>query len=67
MLKRLPALISMLLLIGFLIPYIWKLKELALLILLVVGVLLAMYDFYIGGKKQDLLVPQKASYDSEST
>lgn len=67
MLKRLPALISMLLLIGFLIPYIWKLKELALLILLVVGVLLAMYDFYISGKKQDLLVPQKASYDSEST
>ncbi len=67
MLKRLPALISMLLLIGFLIPYIWKLKELALLILLVVGVILAMYDFYISGKKQDLLVPQKASYDSEST
>ena len=67
MLKRLPALISMLILIGFLIPYIWKLKELALLILLVVGVILAIYDFYISGKKQDLLVPQKASYDSEST
>jgi uncharacterized membrane protein (UPF0136 family) len=67
MLKRLPSLISMLILIGFLIPYIWKLKELSLLILLVVGVILAMYDFYISGKKQDLLVPQKASYDSEST
>lgn len=67
MLKRLPALISMMILIGFLLPYIWKLKELALLILLVFGVLLAMYDFYISGKKQDLLVPQKASYDSEST
>ncbi len=67
MLKRLPALISMLILIGFLIPYIWKLKELALLILLVVGVILAIYYFYISGKKQDLFVPQKASYDSEST
>jgi len=67
MMKRLPALISMMLLIGFLLPYIWKLKELALLVLLVIGVLLAMYDFYISGKKQDLLVPQQASYDSEST
>jgi len=65
--KHLPAIISMVLLVGFLVPYIWKIKESPLLALLVFGVFLAIYDFYVTGKKATQRAPQHPSYDSEST
>jgi len=65
--KQLPAIISMVLLVGFLLPYIWKIKESPLLVLLIFGVLLAIYDFYVSSKKPKLLAPQHPSYESEST
>lgn len=65
--KQIPAIISMVLLVAFLVPYIWKIKEAPLLILLVLGVFLAVYDFYVSGKKVEQRAPQHPSYDSEST
>jgi hypothetical protein len=65
--KQLPAIISMALLVAFLVPYIWKIKEAPLLILLVLGVFLAIYDFYVSSKKAEQRAPQHPSYDSEST
>ena len=66
--SKLPAIISTLLLILFLLPYIWKLKEIPLLILLVFGVFLAIYDFVLANKQGGTnLQPQHASYDEEST
>lgn len=63
--KTLPAIISALLLILFLLPYIWKLKEVALLVLLVFGVFLAIYDFVVSRKEADTnLQPQHTSYES---
>jgi hypothetical protein len=65
--KQLPAIISMALLVAFLVPYIWKIKEAPLLVLLVLGVFLAIYDFYVSSKKAEQRAPQHPSYDSEST
>jgi mannose/fructose/N-acetylgalactosamine-specific phosphotransferase system component IIC len=65
--KQLPAIISMVLLVGFLVPYIWKIKESPLLALLVLGVFFAIYDFYVSSKKAEQRAPQHPSYDSEST
>jgi ABC-type iron transport system FetAB permease component len=61
------AIISTILLIGFLVPYIWKIKEVPLLILLVVGVALAIYDFVLNTKAKPNLQKQHASYEEEST
>jgi ABC-type iron transport system FetAB permease component len=61
------AIISTILLIGFLVPYIWKIKEVPLLILLVVGVALAIYDFVLNTKAKPNLKPQHPSYEDEST
>jgi len=57
----------MVLLIGFLLPYIWKIKEIPLLILLIFGVFLAIYDFYVSNRKKTNLKAQHAPYDQEST
>lgn len=65
--RQLPAIISMVLLVSFLLPYIWKIKETPLLALLVFGVFLAVYDFYVSSKKADRRAPQRPPYDSEST
>lgn len=66
--KTLPAIISTLLLILFLLPYIWKLKEVALLVLLIFGVFLAIYDFVVSRKEDETnLQPQHTSYEQEST
>ncbi len=65
--KQIPAIISMVLLVAFLVPYIWKITEFPLLVLLVFGVFLAIYDFYVSGKKAAQRAPQHPSYDSEST
>jgi uncharacterized membrane protein len=65
--KQVPAIISMVLLVAFLVPYIWKIKEVPLLILLVFGVFLAVYDFYVSSKKSKPRVPQQPSYKSETT
>jgi mannose/fructose/N-acetylgalactosamine-specific phosphotransferase system component IIC len=65
--KQVPAIISMVLLVAFLVPYLWKIKEVPLLILLVFGVFLAVYDFYVSNKKAKQRVPQQPSYKSETT
>jgi uncharacterized membrane protein len=65
--KQIPAIISMVLLVSFLLPYIWKIKEVPLLILLLAGVFFAIYDFYVSSRKKDNLKPQRPSYESEST
>lgn len=65
--KQIPAIISMVLLVAFLVPYILKIKEIPLLILLVFGVFLAVYDFYVTSKKARKTAPQQPSYKSEST
>jgi hypothetical protein len=64
---RSTAVIATTLLILFLVPYIWKLKELPLLLVLSFGVFLAIYDFYVSSKKAEQRAPQHPSYDSEST
>ncbi len=65
--KQIPAVISMVLLVGFLLPYIWKITEFPLLLLLVFGVFLAIYDFYVSSKKAAQRAEQQPSYKSEST
>jgi hypothetical protein len=64
---RSTAIISTGLLILFLVPYIWKLKDLALILVLGLGVLLVIYDFYANEQEKTNLKPQHPSYDSEST
>ena len=49
--SRLPRFIATAVLIAFLVPYIVKLRELPLLILLVIGVAMAIADFYFETKK----------------
>lgn len=61
------AIISTVLLVLFLLPYIWKLKEIPLLILLVFGVGLVVYDFMLSTKEKPNLQKQHASYEEEST
>jgi ABC-type iron transport system FetAB permease component len=61
------AIIATILLIAFLVPYIWKLKDPALIVLLVFGVFLAIYDFVLNRRERLNLQPQHASYEQEST
>jgi hypothetical protein len=61
------AIISAVILVLFLLPYIWKLKDLGLLAVLTLGVFLVIYDFYVNSRKKEKREPQHASYDSEST
>jgi ABC-type transport system involved in cytochrome bd biosynthesis fused ATPase/permease subunit len=61
------AIISTLLLIAFLVPYIWKIKAIPMIILLVFGVFLAIYDFVLNTRAKPNLQPQHASYEEEST
>lgn len=61
------AVISSALLILFLLPYIWKLKEASLIILLVLGVAMVVYDFVLNTRAKPNLKPQHPSYDEEST
>jgi uncharacterized membrane protein YccC len=66
---RIPAIIAAALLILFLLPYIWKLKEVSLLVLLAFGVFLAVFDFVVSNRRggEVNLQPQHASYEEEST
>lgn len=64
---RSSAIIATALLVLFLLPYIWKLKEVPLLILLVFGVGLVVYDFIVSTKEKPNLQQQHASYEEEST
>jgi hypothetical protein len=61
------AIIAAALLVLFLFPYIWKLKELGLLVVLTIGVLLVVYDFYVNSREKTKMKPQAPSYESEST
>ena len=61
------AIISTALLLLFLAPYIWKLREIPLIILLVVGVAMVVYDFILSTKEKPNLQKQHASYEEEST
>lgn len=61
------ALIAGVLLILFLLPYILKLKAVPLVVLLVFGVLLVIYDFILSTKEKPNLQKQHASYEEEST
>lgn len=61
------AVISCALLVLFLLPYIWKLKEVSLIILLVLGVAMVVYDFLLSTKEKPNLQKQHASYEEEST
>lgn len=61
------AIIATILLIAFLVPYILKLKDPPLIILLVFGVFLAIYDFVLSRRERANLQPQHAPYEQEST
>ena len=61
------AVISCALLVLFLLPYIWKLKDVSLIILLVLGVAMVVYDFLLSTKEKPNLQKQHASYEEEST
>jgi len=61
------AIISTVLLLLFLAPYIWKLREIPLIILLVAGVAMVIYDFILSTKEKPNLQKQHASYEEEST
>lgn len=64
---RSTAIIATALLLLFLLPYIWKLREVPLIILLVFGVGLVVYDFILSTKEKPNLQKQHASYEEEST
>jgi len=61
------AYIATALLILFLAPYIWKLKEVPLLILLVFGLALVVYDFKASTKEKPKFKQQETPFDEEST
>jgi F0F1-type ATP synthase assembly protein I len=61
------AIISGTLLVAFLIPYIWKLKDLGLMVVLTIGVFLVVFDFYNSIRQKPNRKPEQAFYDSEST
>ncbi len=61
------AIISSALLILFLLPYIWKLKEASLIILLVLGVAMVAYDFVLSTKEKPNLKAQHSACEEEST
>jgi hypothetical protein len=64
---RSTAIIATALLLLFLAPYIWKLREVPLIILLVFGVGLVIYDFIVSTREKPNLQKQHASYEQEST
>jgi hypothetical protein len=49
-LERVTGLIGLVLLGAFLVPYIWKLPQLDITIILVGGLALAAYDYFSSGK-----------------
>jgi hypothetical protein len=61
------AIISTTLLVLFLVPYIWKLKEPGLIVVLCLGVALVIYDFFASKKEKSHMRLEHPSYDSEST
>lgn len=61
------SVIATILLIMFLVPYIWKLKDPALIVVLGLGVILAIYDFALSTREKPNLQPQHAPYEQEST
>ena len=61
------AIISAALLILFLLPYMWKLKDIALIVVLALGVFFAIYDFVLSTGEKPNLQPQHAPYEQEST
>ena len=61
------AAIACALLVLFLMPYVWKLKDVSLLILLVLGVAMVVYDFLLSTKEKPNLQKQHPSYEEEST
>jgi hypothetical protein len=65
--NRLPAFIATALLLLFLAPYIWKIKAVPLIILLVFGVVLVVFDFIQSNKEKPKFQAQQAPYEEEST
>lgn len=61
------AIISTVLLVLFLMPYIWKLKDPGLIVVLGLGVILVIYDFFASKREKPIMKPQHPSYESEST
>jgi|TARA_B110000503_G_C7124640_1_gene404017 cell division protein FtsW (lipid II flippase) len=61
------AIISAIILVLFLLPYIWKLKEIGLLVVLCIGLFLVVYDFFVNSRQKVKREAQHASYESEST
>jgi hypothetical protein len=49
-LERYTGLISLLLLFAFLLPYVWKLPQLDIMLILLGGLALAGYDYFSSGK-----------------
>jgi hypothetical protein len=61
------AIISTVLLVLFLLPYIWKLKDPSLTVVLGLGVIMVIYDFFASNREKLNMKPQHPSYESEST
>lgn len=49
-LERYTGLIGLLLLAAFLVPYIWKLPQLDITLILLGGLVLAIFDYFSAGK-----------------
>lgn len=49
-LERYTGLVGLLLLAAFLVPYIWKLPQLDITLILLGGLALAAYDYFSSGK-----------------
>lgn len=49
-LERYTGLVGLLLLAAFLVPYIWKLPQLDITLILLGGLALAAYDYFFSGK-----------------
>jgi len=64
---RAPAFIATALLLLFLAPYIWKIKAIPLIILLVFGVVLVVFDFIQNNKEARKFHVQQTPYEEEST
>ncbi len=54
MTKRLIQFIALLMLGLFFLPYIWKLKQVDLLVILIMGMALPIYDFITSGEKKEI-------------
>ncbi|WP_372827804.1 hypothetical protein [Polaromonas sp.] len=49
-LERYTGLIGLVLLVAFLVPYVWKLPQLDITLILLGGLALAGYDYFSSGK-----------------